>query len=62
MDSRRCTDIGCSGTVRAFLGYDFTGYDDDEYVTESPYVQRGLSVGIYLGFTTGHAAVALNMD
>ncbi len=46
-----------AGLYAPSLGYDFTGYDDDEYVTESPYVQRGLSVEMFTwAFTTGHAA------
>ena len=39
------------------LSYDFTGYDDDDYVTDNPHVQRGLSGSMLTwAFTTGHAA------
>lgn len=37
--------------------FDFTGYDDNDYVTENVYVQRGLSPSlVWWAFTTGHAA------
>src|SRR5260370_6706964 len=35
----------------------FTNYDDDEYVTENPVVQGGLTLaGVKWAFTTGHAS------
>ncbi|HRI89988.1 MAG TPA: hypothetical protein PK869_17065, partial [Candidatus Hydrogenedentes bacterium] len=39
------------------IPYGFTGYDDNDYVTDNPYVQRGISgESIVWAFTTGHAA------
>ncbi|MCC6152859.1 MAG: tetratricopeptide repeat protein [Candidatus Hydrogenedentes bacterium] len=39
------------------LSFDFTNYDDDDYVTENPFIQRGFTVDmIRWSFTTGHAA------
>lgn len=39
------------------LTFDFTGYDDDVYVTENPNIQRGVSpTMIAWAFTTGHAS------
>ncbi|MDZ4861235.1 MAG: tetratricopeptide repeat protein [Candidatus Hydrogenedentes bacterium] len=39
------------------ISFGFTGYDDNDYVTDNPYVQRGVSgESIVWAFTTGHAA------
>src|SRR5580700_10851103 len=38
-------------------GFDFVSYDDNEYVTDNPEVQAGLSwAGVAWAFTTGHAS------
>ncbi|MCC6794097.1 MAG: tetratricopeptide repeat protein [Candidatus Hydrogenedentes bacterium] len=39
------------------LSFDFTNYDDDDYVTENPFIQRGFTMEmIRWSFTTAHAA------
>jgi tetratricopeptide (TPR) repeat protein len=39
------------------LRFDFVGYDDDDYVTENPYVQRGLTGEMAAwAFTTGYGS------
>lgn len=39
------------------VSFDFTNYDDDEYVTENPFIQRGFTFEmIRWSFKTGHAA------
>ena len=44
------------GVYGASLGYGFVGFDDPDYVTANPIVQRGLSAdGVKWAFTT-HAA------
>ena len=46
--------IAAYGQMRNF---DFVGYDDQEYVTENSYVQKGLTVeGVKWAFTTFYSA------
>ncbi len=39
------------------INFDFVGYDDELYITENPYVQKGISLeGLKWAFTTFHSA------
>ena len=52
-----CLVVVIIGTYMQVRNFDFIGYDDNLYVTENPYVQKGVSLeGIKWAFTTFHSA------
>ena len=48
--------LAVAGIYWQVLGHEFTNYDDDDYVTENPLVQAGLTAAsVKWAFTTSHA-------